>query len=80
MQGVFVGGQRPKTKKALREAVHKDPARVLVEATSIFGNDYGGPVLEMPEVKKIYICGPDPFTTRNWYATLVRHGNTVTVR
>jgi hypothetical protein len=74
-QGVYVRGFRPKTKKALREAIESDPSSVSLEATSIFGNEYGGSILHMPEGKTVYIVGPDPARKRSWYANLTRHGD-----
>lgn len=74
-QGAFVNGQRPKTKKALREAIQSNPSNVRLEATSIFGNEYGGPIETMPEGKTVYLVGPDPYTSRKWYGNLTRQGD-----
>ena len=74
-QGVYVKGFRPKTKKALREAINSDPSGVSLEATSPFGNEYGGSILHMPEGETVYIVGPDPYNKRSWYANLTRHGD-----
>lgn len=68
MQGVFVSYKRPKTKKELRTA---DPSDITLEATSIFGNEYDGPLTEAPP-GQYYIVGPDPHTKRNWYATITK--------
>ena len=73
-QGVHIRGFRPKTKKALREAIASNPSDVSLEATSIFGNEYGGNILHMPEGKAVYIVGPDPYRKRSWYANLTRKG------
>lgn len=69
MQGIYVGGSRAKTKKALKEAVAQDPSSVRLEATSVFGNEYDGPLDEAPD-GQYYVVGPDPYNKRNWYATL----------
>jgi hypothetical protein len=75
VQGVFVDNRRPKTKKALREALKDDPSQVHLEATSIFGNEYDGLASEMPEGSTIYLVGPDPYKKRSWYANLTRRGD-----
>lgn len=77
MQAVFVEGSRPKTKKALKEAVANGD-RVELEATSAFGNEWSGPVTMMPENKAVPIVGPAPLN-RKWYATIKRVGDKVTV-
>tara|TARA_R110000787_G_scaffold37412_12_gene95064 strand:- start:580 stop:822 length:243 start_codon:yes stop_codon:yes gene_type:complete len=79
MQGAFVSGSRPKTKKAFKEAVKATPGKVRIEATSVFGNDYDGLVSEMPEGKQMYVVGPDPYTKRSWYANVTRNGAKITI-
>ena len=71
MQGLFIDGSRPKSKKAVREAIADNPARVSLEATSIFGNEYDGPASDMP-LGQIYFVGPDPSRKRNFYGQLHR--------
>jgi hypothetical protein len=74
MQGIYINGHRPKTKKAFKEAIKATPGKVKLEATSIFGNEYGGLVAGMPEGQMAYVVGPDPYTSRKWYANVTRHG------
>ena len=74
-QGVWVDGKRPKFKKLLREAIENNPSSVSLEATSMFGNEYGGSIMNMPEGETVYIVGPNPHTQRNWYCNLTRSGN-----
>ena len=69
MQGTFVNMHRPKTKKALREAVAADPGTVLLEATSMFGNEYGGSLASAPD-GNYFVVGPDPYTDRRWYGKI----------
>lgn len=69
MQGLFVEGRRPKSKKAVREAIATNPARVRLEATSWFGNEYDGPVEDAP-AGEYHIVGPDPHTDRRFYGTI----------
>lgn len=75
MQGIFVRYERPKSKKAVKEAVAADPHNVVIEATSLFGNEYGGPVSEMPDHTRITFVGPDPYTSRKFYGTISREGD-----
>ena len=79
MQGIFINGARPKSKKAVKEAIAADPASVEIEATSFFGNEYGGPFEAMPD-EVIYFVGPDPHRDRRFYGTIEKRGNRVTVR
>jgi hypothetical protein len=75
MQGLYVDGSRPRSKKAVREAIADDPGRVRVEATSMFGDEYGGPLTAAPS-GNIAFVGPDPYTRRNYYGTIeVRRGD-----
>jgi hypothetical protein len=78
MQGAWINGERPKSKKALREAVIDAPGTVSIEATAFTGTEYDGPVEDMPE-GKVYIAGPDPYTKRNWYAMVTRKGDRIKV-
>jgi hypothetical protein len=69
----YVNGQKPKTKKALRDAFKADPSSVWFEDTSL--NSRGsltGSELSPSDV----IVGPDAYTARNWYAN-VRNGKVV---
>lgn len=82
MQGTFVNMHRPATKKALKSAIAEDPGSVVLEATSMFGNEYGGAVANAPS-GSYHVVGPDPYTSRKWYATIKvangESGLTVTV-
>jgi hypothetical protein len=76
MQGIFIqegvlstDSRRPKSKKEVRELLAEDPSQVLLEATSMFGNEYGGPVSEAP-VGRYYVVGPDPYTKRSFYGEI----------
>ena len=54
VQGLYVDGLRPKTKKAVKEAIADDPSRVEIEATSWFGNEYDGLVSDPHRSHKFY--------------------------
>lgn len=69
MQGISVQGHRPKTKKALALMVATIPHDVKLEATSILGNEYAGPITEAP-AGRFDVVGPDPYTSRKWYANI----------
>ena len=70
----YVNGQKPKTKKALREALAADPAAVWFEDTSAFNNR--GTLTHEQLSPSDVIVGPDVYTTRSWYAN-VRNGKVV---
>jgi len=78
MQGVFINGRRPKSKAEVKRAV-ADGLNVTVEATSIFGNEYEGPVADAP-TGTIYFVGPDPYTSRKFYGQIVCGAGKVTVK
>jgi hypothetical protein len=79
MQGVFNEvGRRFKFKKQLKQAV-QDNQYVLLEGTSMFDDEYTGPLLAAPD-GDYYVVGPDPYTDRRWYAQIVKHGDQVGVR
>lgn len=75
MQGIFINGERPRSKKAVREAVAANPDKVRVEGTSLIaGTEYDGPVSEMP-IGRVLFVGPDPYRKRNFYGTIERSAN-----
>lgn len=79
-QGIFIGFERPKSKKAIKEAVAANPHSVRLEATSMVGgNEYDGPVDEMPEGRQVTFVGPDPYTKRTFYGNIRRVGNKIMV-
>lgn len=69
MQGIYVNSSRPKSKKAVKEAVAADASCVNLEATSLHGNEYAGPVSSAPPGRYSFV-GPDPYTSRKFYGTL----------
>jgi len=80
VQGIFLRGYtRPKSKKQVREEVAKDPSHVRLEATSIFGNEYDGPVSDAPDGTYTFV-GPDPSVKRMFYGNIVKSGSKITVR
>lgn len=66
-QGIWnAKGGRFASKKALREAIAAGE-EVSLEATSWFGNEYGG-ILSMAKSGDYFVVGPCPHTSRKWYA------------
>lgn len=80
MQGIYVAGRRPKSKKEIREAAQRAPSLVTLEATSLHGGEYEGPVDEAPAGRPHYFVGPDPYTSRKFYGTVVNGPRGVTVK
>ncbi len=80
MQGIYLAGQRPASKVAIKRAVAAgDVDLISIEATSMFGNEYDGPLDEAP-VGRINFVGPDPYNKRNFYGTIeVRNDRTIRV-
>ena len=78
MQGIYIGMTRPKSKKAVREAIAAGDA-VYLEATSLFGNEYEGAVDTAPD-GQYYFVGPDPHTKRNFYGTITVRNGAVSVK
>lgn len=71
--GAYVDGERPKTKKALREALRDTPHLVSFDGTSPLSPDGGRNYRadEVPAGTTLVVCGPDPYTKRNWWAQVV---------
>ena len=74
--GAMVDRVRPKTKTALRKALADPAVRVSFDCT---GLDKNGSIIsgtaEAVGANKISVTGPDPYTARNWYATVeVKNG------
>jgi len=68
MQGIFVNGRRPTSKAAVKRAAAAGES-VALEATSMFGNEYDGPIERAP-VGTYYFVGPDPYVKRSFYGTV----------
>ena len=79
MQGIYVNYKRPSSKKAVKEAIAANPSNVSAEATNLFGNEFSGPISEMPDGTTITFVGPDPYTKRNFYGTIKKVNGKITV-
>ena len=70
MQGIYINNIRPKSKKEIKEAVANNPETVIIEATSLFGNEYNGTIADATDGNYTFV-GPDPYTNRKFYGTLI---------
>ncbi len=78
MQGIYLHGSRPKSKKQVRDYVDgmyaetdaNDGFGLVFEATSIAENEYDGSLASMPQTDKIHFVGPDPHRERKFYGTV----------
>lgn len=77
MQGIFINGSRPKSKKQVKEAI-ADKQRVRLEATSIFGNEFDGMIDDAPDGTYTFV-GPDPSRDRRFYGTIKKQGDVIKV-
>lgn len=68
-------GSRPQSKKALKDALKADPTAIRFEGTSMLGPAFEGTAEEIPAGATLSVVGPDPFTSRRWYATVTRTAN-----
>lgn len=74
MQGVWIHGERPRSKKQIREQLAEEPKSIYLEATSVFGNEFGGRVTDAPDGEH-HIVDPDPHRKRSFYGTFtVKNG------
>lgn len=71
--GAAVNGRRPASKKALKEALRDAPATVEFDSTAMMGPRAGEVISATVEDVAGYtlsVTGPDPYTARNWYASV----------
>lgn len=74
--GAYVEGSRPRTKKALREALATTPETVTFDQTSMFDSLYPVRIngTEVPAGVTLTVFGPDPYRDRKWYASVTVDG------
>jgi hypothetical protein len=77
--GAYVDGRRPKSKKALKEAIRDTPDKVTFDGTSGMGPQFSGGVANIPVGATLAVTGPDPYNARNWYANVSQSGGKVKV-
>lgn len=79
-QGIFVNGERPKSKRQIVETVKSGKLRhVHLEATSVMGNEPDGLLDEIPN-GRYYFVGPDPYKNRKFYGQIIKSDAGVVVR
>ncbi len=79
MDGLYINGKRPVSKKAVKAAVAQDPASVAIQYTSLF-QGYAPTTGALPPAtvdaltvgQRITFVGPDPYTARKFYGTITR--------
>jgi hypothetical protein len=77
--GARVNGDRPKTKAGLKRAITANPKLVQFDVTGMVGPRHGSMSIDATAedigADKLSVTGPDPYTSRRWYATVeVRNG------
>ena len=70
--GAYINGKRPSSKTALRTAVKNAPETVSFDSTALMGEQFDGSAVDLEEGTKLSVTGPDPYTSRKWYATVER--------
>lgn len=71
MDGIYLEGIRPKSKKAVREMVASNPHGVHIECTSMYGG-FSGAITKMANGDRKTFVGPDPYKKRDFYGTIIR--------
>lgn len=77
--GVFINGERPPSKKALREALKDAPETVVFDQTALIRNEFSGVYITLdlvPTDTTLTVVGPDPYRNRRWYASVTRDPDT----
>lgn len=71
--GAHIDGKRPKSKKALKEALRDAPETVRFDCTAAVGPDAGRSDImgdSIPDGATLTVAGPDPYTSRKWFASV----------
>lgn len=76
--GAFISGNRPKTKKVLKEA-YTAGKEIILDSTSAFGPAFYGSAEDLKEGDNFVVVGPDPYRKRNWYASVERKNGKIKV-
>lgn len=79
MYGIYLGNDRPRSKKAIKDAAADPFNDINLEATSVFGNEYDGPLRTAPDGVYTFV-GPDPYTSRKFYGTITKRDGKITVK
>lgn len=73
--GAKVDNVHVPTKKALRDVMNSNPASVEFYPTSMFGAQKPIKGNELPDNTILQVCGPDPQTSRKWWASVKKGAN-----
>jgi len=68
--GAFVAGRRPASKAALKAALKDAPGTVTFDSTSAFGGGQTYTPDTIPAGVTLSVCGPDPYRSRKFYASV----------
>ncbi len=63
-------GAKKKSEAALKKMLKENPTAVTLFATSEMGPQFAGPASSLPEDVTFNVVGPDPYTKRDWYASV----------
>jgi len=68
--GAFINGERPSSKRALKDALKNAPHTVTFDKTA--HGDEGTLTVEdvLASTDAISVAGPDPYARRNWFAAI----------
>ena len=69
---------RPKSKKAIREAI-RDPRDVVIEVTR-FGHEREISLVNILDGEEFHFVGPDPYRDRRFYGTIGKRNGKVYVK
>jgi len=76
--GAKLHGSDIPTKSALKAAIATNPDKVVLYGTSMFGTFKEGDLVKadnLDEQYKYQVTGPNPYTSRKWYATVQKGQN-----
>lgn len=80
--GAYSDNQRIPTKSALKRLIKESPESVRFDQTSALGNNGMPRLISMrmlnPNIT-LSVVGPDPYTSRKWYASISLSKGKVTV-
>ena len=80
IHGVYIDGERPRSKRALKLALAEDVCSVAIEDAAHYGLPEPIEASMIPEGEEYEVVGPDPYTDRRWTATITRSNGRVIVR
>lgn len=74
--GARISGERPNSKKALKEALRDAPDTVTFDRTSPLDGSDGSDITPatIQAGQTLTVTGPDPYRARKWYATVKLSG------